>query len=666
METVTTADLNFKYFLEDNMKLKNLKTIFINIVSFLILAASSIVSAAPPEWANLGKSVEVIGELKIYYVDDFENNKGSQYYILHDKRQGKHFELKFEGKLPKGAVTGSSVRIRGIRSIDNDNQIYMEANSASSIEVLAPASILVSGEQKTIVLVADFNDTIVSCPVQDIEHVIFTDPDGQSVNALYRETSLDNIHFSGTVAGPYTIDYSSTATCNVSDWALAAEEQAIANGINLADYNRKVYVLPKDNGCGSIGLSTVGGNPSQSWIFRCDMPDVIAHELGHSLGMGHAGNETGDYNDTSDIMGFSGPGLRQINGPHQEQMGWRDPQQITEISTDGTYDIAPLELDMASSIAPQLLKIRKPDTAEWYYLSFRQAIGFDASLSSTYLNGLSIHQHAGDGATSKTVWIDTLADGENYSDTVNELSITQIGNYENYVSVEIAFSTSCTRNTPTINVEPLSQTDLAGTTLSYDLSITNNDTTGCLDSSWILASNIPADWSEFLTSNEVTIASGSTAIVNWEVTSAITSADGNYDLSIDMTGAETIMHDSQITANYSVTTPEPVPEPEPEPVSDVEPPTSPSELTAALLGNKISLSWQPSTDNTAVAGYRVFRNNVQIASTASTSYSDSDLTKEVTYTYYTVAYDAADNKSLHSNTSSIFYGKVDNVNKPTK
>lgn len=632
-----------KYGIEKIMKKNTLNTV-IKSIFFPILTWSAIASAEPPEWAGSGKAVEVVGELEVFYIDDFEHNRGKQHYIIHDKHQGKHFELEFQGKPPKGAKTGSFVRVRG--QVDNQ-QILMEANGTSSFEVLASDVVMVSGEQKTIVLVADFTDTAVSCSTLDIEDSLFSDPNQQSVNHLYRETSLDQVQFSGTVAGPFTINYSSTDTCNVSAWAQAAEDQAVASGINLGDYNRKVYVLPKQNGCGSAGLSTVGGNPSRSWVFRCDMPDVFAHELGHSLGMGHAGNATGEYNDTSDIMGFSGSGMRQINGPHQEQMGWREPQQITEISADGIYDVAPLELDSVSAIAPQLLKIRKPDTGEWYYLSFRQAIGFDATLSNTYLSGLSIHRHAGNGASSKTVWIDTLADSENYSDSVNGLSITQLGSSENSVSVEISFSNTCTRNTPTVNITPASQTDLAGSTLHYDLSITNNDTASCADSNWAIATNTPAGWSEAVTSNEITLVSGSSATVNWQVTSADSSVDGNYALSVNLIDSASITHDSSVAANYTVTTP-----------SDTEQPTTPSALTASVQRKKILVSWQSSTDNIAVAGYHVFRNDVLIATTASTSYSDSNLTNGTTYTYYGVAFDAANNDSFSSNTSSVTFGKA--------
>lgn len=582
------------------------------------------------------------GELEVLYFDDFENHRGEQRYFVHDKRQNKRYQLEFQGEPPAGATTGSFVRVRGK---GNDQQIFMAANGTNSYETLAAASTMVSGDQKTIVFVADFNDKAVSCPVADIEDLMFTDSDFQSIDDLYRETSLDKIQFSGTVVGPFSIDYSSTDACDITAWADAIEAQAQASSINLGEYNRKVYVLPP-NKCGSYGLSTIGGNPSRSWIFRCDVPDVFAHELGHGLGMGHAGNTIDDYDDISDVMGYSDHGLRQINGPHQEQMGWRDPQQIVEINTNGIYDIAPLELDSSVASAPQLLKIRKPDTAEWYYLSFRQAIGFDQSLSNNYLSGLSIHQHAGNGSTSKTVWKNTLLDGENFADSVNSLSITQLAHDENSVTIQVSLPNICTRNQPTVSLTPQSQTDLAGSTLSYDVNITNNDSANCSDSSWSVATQIPSDWPEVLSSNEITIAPGSNTSINWQVSSADSAVDNNYALTVDLVDAGTITHDKTMAANYTVTTP-----------GDTQPPSAPTGLTATAQRKKIIVSWQSSTDNIAVAGYKLFRNDIQVATTASISYSDASLTSGETYAYYAVAFDVANNLSLSSKISSVTFGK---------
>jgi Glycosyl hydrolases family 16 len=82
-------------------------------------------------------------------------------------------------------------------------------------------------------------------------------------------------------------------------------------------------------------------------------------------------------------------------------------------------------------------------------------------------------------------------------------------------------------------------------------------------------------------------------------------------------------------------------------------PTAPSSLAASAGNGAVPLSWGASTDRVdAVAGYRVFRNTVQVAQVTSTSYKDSWLTDGTTYSYYAVAYDTAGNVSSASNTVS--------------
>ncbi|MEK3883050.1 cellulose binding domain-containing protein [Paenibacillus sp. PL2-23] len=89
------------------------------------------------------------------------------------------------------------------------------------------------------------------------------------------------------------------------------------------------------------------------------------------------------------------------------------------------------------------------------------------------------------------------------------------------------------------------------------------------------------------------------------------------------------------------------------PVTDTQAPTAPTGLNAnAASGSQINLSWTASTDNVAVTGYRVYRNSVQVGTTASTSYSDTGLNAATSYSYTVRAYDAAGNLSANSNTAS--------------
>jgi fibronectin type 3 domain-containing protein len=86
--------------------------------------------------------------------------------------------------------------------------------------------------------------------------------------------------------------------------------------------------------------------------------------------------------------------------------------------------------------------------------------------------------------------------------------------------------------------------------------------------------------------------------------------------------------------------------------SDTQKPTAPQSLTATGGPAQVSLSWQPSTDNVGVTGYRIYRGGTQIASIGTTtSYSDTGLTKG-TYSYTVRAVDAAGNLSDPSNTAT--------------
>jgi len=87
--------------------------------------------------------------------------------------------------------------------------------------------------------------------------------------------------------------------------------------------------------------------------------------------------------------------------------------------------------------------------------------------------------------------------------------------------------------------------------------------------------------------------------------------------------------------------------------TDTSPPSPPTNLTAsAVSSSEINLSWNASTDNVGVTGYKVYRGGVQIATTTSTSYSNTGLAPSTTYTYTVSAYDAVGNTSAQASSAS--------------
>lgn len=92
-------------------------------------------------------------------------------------------------------------------------------------------------------------------------------------------------------------------------------------------------------------------------------------------------------------------------------------------------------------------------------------------------------------------------------------------------------------------------------------------------------------------------------------------------------------------------------------VQDTTPPTSPTGLTATAVSmSRIDLSWAASTDAVGVKQYRIYRRTtgafVAIGTTTGTSFQNTGLVQNTTYSYYVIAIDNANNPSDQSNTVS--------------
>ncbi|UCG57991.1 MAG: hypothetical protein JSU70_00515, partial [Phycisphaerales bacterium] len=82
---------------------------------------------------------------------------------------------------------------------------------------------------------------------------------------------------------------------------------------------------------------------------------------------------------------------------------------------------------------------------------------------------------------------------------------------------------------------------------------------------------------------------------------------------------------------------------------DTEAPSTPAGLVAkALSSSQIDLTWTASTDNVAVAGYRIYRDGIEIAFSPTNSYKDTSVLPATTYVYRVSAYDLAGNESEKS------------------
>jgi PKD repeat protein len=90
---------------------------------------------------------------------------------------------------------------------------------------------------------------------------------------------------------------------------------------------------------------------------------------------------------------------------------------------------------------------------------------------------------------------------------------------------------------------------------------------------------------------------------------------------------------------------------------DTQKPTVPSITSAtAPSSGRVDLAWTTASDNVGVAGYTVYRNGTQIATTTgptATSYSDLTVSPSTTYSYTVDAFDAANNHSAQSTAAIV-------------
>jgi chitodextrinase len=83
--------------------------------------------------------------------------------------------------------------------------------------------------------------------------------------------------------------------------------------------------------------------------------------------------------------------------------------------------------------------------------------------------------------------------------------------------------------------------------------------------------------------------------------------------------------------------------------ADTVPPSVPSGFAVSgVTATSVALTWTASTDNTGVAGYKVYRDGAVIATTTQTDFTDLGRAPSTAYLYEVEAFDAAGNDSPHA------------------
>ncbi len=411
-----------------------------------------------PAIAAQGETFE--GLLEIMRADDFTTGVSTTTYYLRPTQTtgGKRWQLNFTDGPPDPRLrTGDAVTVQGSSAGDRiavaSLQPLASLQSTRSAEILSLLPAIME-DRRAVILIVDMLDAVNPLDVDDVTGFMYTD--SRNVDELFKVSSWQQLGFTADtdgdsrpdVFGPFPIDFNAADGCDYGAWADAAETAATDAGLDLSQYQHKVFMLPSEASCGWSGLGSVGcsANYCRVWVREGGGP-VLAHELGHNLGWHHAstdpendGTINSEYGDRSGIMGY--PYWSQAIAPHRDERHWFDafPGSLREVDTSGDFDLYALELDPGSqSVGCQAIKIAKPDTNESYYLSYRRQIG-DYPVHADYAERINIHRHSGSGGN--TVHITNLAQGDRFTDSINGISVTAtaIGGDRASVSVTLAGS----------------------------------------------------------------------------------------------------------------------------------------------------------------------------------------------------------------------------------
>jgi hypothetical protein len=225
------------------------------------------------------------------------------------------------------------------------------------------------------------------------------------------------------------------------------------------------------------------------------------------------------------------------------------------VTQSGLYDIAPLEAD--PSMATQVVVIAKPDTGEKYYLSYRHAIGFDSNVDGVYLDRLSVHRYKGDGSASRTWLLAALADGERFVDAINGFTVSMVSHGPTGATARVEFSptSTCTAAAPALALSPSTQSGAAGSSVSYDVSVTNHDSLSCGASTFALARTLPANWSGLVSPANLTLEPAATGYAVFTVTSALDATAATYGVNMTTSDVLSAAHGVSAPASYAVIAP---------------------------------------------------------------------------------------------------------------
>lgn len=343
--------------------------------------------------------VELTGTLEALIIDDPAVRHWQAAMTFVDD-SGTRYDLK--GAHPAELEHGARVTVRGWAGAETPRPgstgglILWAESVRPTTGRLAPLQR--RGVDRTLAIVATFEGASAAWPpdgarsLAEIEALVFGDA---GLRGWLEAQSHGRYSITGDVTGVYTLPCS-PQRCDHGQILTLAYAAAKARGFDPAAYTRHLVFFYPTAGNGWWGLGTIGGEAA-SWSLithRYEL-QVVAHELGHNLGLFHSHScKTGtglpgqsacvhdEYGDTGDVMG--GEYATSLHPFQLRRLGWLDADGVPSSVTTDTGRVALVAAHDTTLRSPRALFAT--GTTPWA-VQFRRKLGWDAGTYLTNVDG---------------------------------------------------------------------------------------------------------------------------------------------------------------------------------------------------------------------------------------------------------------------------------------